>query len=578
MTSHQRTIASRHLVSASLTCGLALWVAGCGGSSSNNGGPPAPAQKVSSVSPALAASSVATNTKLNAMFSGPMNQASITPATFTVTGPGSTSVAGSVSYLDQTRTATFAPSSTLAALTTFTATLTTGIRDAAGNPLGSAFSWTFTTGSTADTTAPTVAFTAPTRGQAGVAPNSKAIATFSESMDGSTITQSTFTLANGAAVSGTVLYAESGKSATFTPLQDLLPTSEYTATLSTQVRDLAGNAMSVAYVWTFTTGTVRDTTRPTVTSTNPADLATAVPTNKRVNATFSEAMDPQTITTLTYTLRGSDSALVSGTVSYDPQSKIATFVPVTNLAQNTTYTATVTTAAADVAANTLATDRVWSFTTGTINNNGQLPIDLRSAGLFVVLAGSEVASTGATILNGDLGLSPGSAVNGFPPGVVNGTQHVTDPAAAQAQLDLTTAYNEAQGRSTNPIAMPGNLGGLTLVPGLYKSGDGAQISGTGSNAILTLDAGGDSTAVWVFQMASTLQTDSGTSIVLAGGAQASNVFWAVGTSATLGTTSSFAGTIMADQTITLNTGAKLNGRALARIAAVNLDGSEVTLP
>ena len=576
MTRNQRQLASKLLVSASLTCGLALWVAGCGSSSSNHGAAPAPAQRVSSVSPALAATSVATNTKLNATFSGPMDPASITPTTFTVTGPGTTSVGGSVSYVALTSTASFAPSSTLAALTTFTATLTTGVRDQAGNPLASVFAWTFTTGSTTDSTAPTVTFTAPPRGQAGVAPNSKAIATFSESMDASTLSESTFTLANNASVSGTVLY--SGKSATFTPLQDLLSSTEYTATVTSQARDLAGNAMSVAYVWTFTTGSVRDTTRPAVTSTNPADLATGVATNKRVNATFSEAMDPQTITTLTYTLTGPNAAQVSGTISYDPLSRIATFVPLADLAQNTQYTARVTTGAADVAANTLLDDKVWSFTTGAISVNGQLPIDLRSAGLFVVLAGSEVASTGATILNGDLGLSPGSAVNGFPPGVVNGTQHVTNPTAAQAQLDLTTAYNEAQGRSTNPISMPGNLGGLTLAPGLYKSSGGAMISGTGSSAILTLDAGGDATAVWVFQMASTLQTDSGTSIVLSGGAQASNVFWAVGSSATLGTTSSFAGTIMADQTITLNTGATLNGRALARIAAVNLDGSEVTLP
>ena len=205
---------------------------------------------------------------------------------------------------------------------------------------------------------------------------------------------------------------------------------------------------------------------------------------------------------------------------------------------------------------------------------GPAPIVLGSSGTFAVLSGSTVTNTGPTILNGDLGLSPGSAVTGFPPGKLIGTLHVADPIAAQAKLDLTTAYNDAAGRTVAPITVAGNIGGQTLAPGLYKSTSSLAIS----SGDLTLDARGDADAVFIFQIASTLTTTSGRQVILSGGAQARNIFWQVGTSATLGTTSSFKGTIMADQSITLTTGARLDGRALARIAAVTLDSNTITAP
>src|SRR5207248_3859840 len=172
-------------------------------------------------------------------------------------------------------------------------------------------------------------------------------------------------------------------------------------------------------------------------------------------------------------------------------------------------------------------------------------------------------------VNGRLGLSPGTAVTGFPPGTVNGTIHAGDPAAAQAQLALTTAYNDAAGRTEGATAVAGNLGGQTLTPGLYKSTSSLEIS----SGDLTLDAQGDPNAVFIFQMGSTLVTTVGRQVILSGGAQAANVFWQVGSSATLGTGSVFKGNILALASITVTTGATVEGRLLARTAAVTLDSN-----
>ncbi|MDZ7767352.1 MAG: ice-binding family protein [Melioribacteraceae bacterium] len=193
-----------------------------------------------------------------------------------------------------------------------------------------------------------------------------------------------------------------------------------------------------------------------------------------------------------------------------------------------------------------------------------------------MLAGSGVTNTGFTFVYGDVGSFPTATIDGFPPGVVDGTLYMTaDPIVGTAKDDLTTAYNDAQSRSLDAISLPGQLGGLTLAPGLYVNSSTTGISGTGPQGILTLDAGGNPNAVWIFKMGSTLITDPGTSIVLAGGAKWENIYWSVGTSATLGTNSQFYGNILADQSISLNTGASLRGRALTRVAAVSLDTSVI---
>lgn len=189
---------------------------------------------------------------------------------------------------------------------------------------------------------------------------------------------------------------------------------------------------------------------------------------------------------------------------------------------------------------------------------------------FSVLGATTVTNTGLTVLSGDLGLSPGTSVTGFPPGIVLGTQHITDLAAAQAQVELTAAYLDLEGR-TGATIVAGNIGGQTLGPGLYKSTSSLAVS----SGELTLDGGGDVNAVFIFQIASTLTLTPGRQIILAGGAQAKNVYWQVGSSATLNTTSVFKGSILALTSITVNTGANVEGRLLARNGAVTLESNPV---
>lgn len=201
------------------------------------------------------------------------------------------------------------------------------------------------------------------------------------------------------------------------------------------------------------------------------------------------------------------------------------------------------------------------------------PVGLGTAASYSVLAASTVTNTGPSTLSGDLGLSPGTAITGFPPGIVAGAVHAADADATQAQVDLTTAYNDAAGRTATGGSLGAALTGRTLTPGVYTASSALDLGGP-----ITLDAQGDPSAVFIFQIGSALTTDSASSVIVTNGAQACNVFWQVGSSATLGTGSTFIGTIMAHESVTVTTGTTVQGRAMASTGAVTLDSDVFTTP
>jgi hypothetical protein len=201
----------------------------------------------------------------------------------------------------------------------------------------------------------------------------------------------------------------------------------------------------------------------------------------------------------------------------------------------------------------------------TSNSNAAQPqVGLGTVNSFAILAGSTVTNTGSSTINGDLGLSPGSDVTGFPPGTLNGAMHITDAVAGIAQNDLTTAYDDAAGR-TPATAVPADLGGLTVTPGVFKASSSLGLTGA-----LTLNAQGNPNAVFIFQVGSSLTTASGSTVNMINGAQPCNVFWQLGASGTFGTGSTFVGNTMALTSLTLNDSVTVNGRMLARNGAVTL--------
>ncbi|MGI8699932.1 MAG: ice-binding family protein [Nocardioidaceae bacterium] len=224
-------------------------------------------------------------------------------------------------------------------------------------------------------------------------------------------------------------------------------------------------------------------------------------------------------------------------------------------------------------ATTLVMVIFWGASGSSAVLAGQPPVGLGTARSFGVLAGTTVTNTGPSLISGNVGVSPGTAITGFPPGqIINGTKHAADAVALQAQNDLTTAYNDAAGR-TPATSVSGDIGGQTLGPGVYKAEGPLGLTGT-----VTLDGQGRTDAVFIFQVGSTLITSSSSTVALIRGAQGCNVFWQVGSSATLGASTNFVGTIMALTSASLLTGARVSGRVLARNGAVTLDTNTITRP
>ncbi len=558
---------------------------------------------VKSTNPADKAVGVSLYTKVAATFNKVMNATTINTSTFTLK-QGATAIAGLVTYNDST--ATFSPAGSLAANTVYTATITTGVKDPAHNSPLIDYVWTFTTGNP-DETPPTVISTDPANAAIGVALNKKIAATFSEIMD-SLSTTTSFTISNttmgGTSITGSVTY--SGTTATFSPAANLDPSTTYTGTITTGAKDLSGNLIAHNYVWSFTTS--GPITPPIVISTDPTNGASGVTLNKIITATFSKAMNPSTTGTTTFLLK-QGATTVLGIVGY--AGTTATFTPSAYLTPNTTYTATITTGVKDLAGNAMVNNYVWGFTTAMSVAPPSILGTTAVFGAFGGNAGITNQGLNTVINNGSIGTTAASSlITGFHDandiytetplnvGNVTGNIYSAPPApgnatkaaiATQALVDANAAYISISPASkpggTDPGA--GELGGLTLAPGVYKSASGTfKIS----NGNLTLDAQGDPNAVWIFQTAAGLTVGiagptGARSIIMTNGALPKNVYWYVGSAATINGAGGgiMAGTIIATAGVTFSTPGNavqtvLNGRAVSLVASVTMVNTTVNVP
>jgi len=535
------------------------------------------APTVNSSDPANNATDVVLNKIVTVTFSEAMNPLTLTETTFTI-NQGTTPVAGTVSYSGTT--VSFEPATVLTLNTIYTGTITTEAENVSGNALEKNYVWEFTTGSSS-ILAPTVISTKPENNAVNVELNKIITATFNEAMESSTINASSFTLKHGeTTVLGVISY--SGMIATFTPMNTLTAGTIYTAMISTDVENLNGIALAGNKVWSFTTGVLSDDIEPTVSITNPLNNALNIERNKTIEATFSEEMDPLTINTSTFSLK-QGSTIVPGSVNYS--GSMATFNPTNTLAAETVYTATITTGAKDLAGNSIAVNKVWSFTTGG-STSYLAVVDLGAAVNYVILAKTAINNNPTSSITGDMGLSPAatSYITGL--SLTNLTGYATsaqvtgqifaadmaDPTPTNlttAVENMITAYNDAAGRSFPDFLElgTGNIGGKTLAPGLYKWTSTVTLPTN-----VTISGGADD--VWIFQISGDLNMSSAVNVTLVGGAQAKNIFWQVAGEATFGATSHFEGTILSMTGITFQTGASFNGRALAQTAVV-LDGNIV---
>ncbi|MGO4904022.1 Ig-like domain-containing protein [Flavobacterium sp. W20_MBD1_R3] len=555
---------------------------------------------VSSVIPANGTLGVPFNQVISVTFNEPINEETINASTFLVTEANGTVVAGTITYSGTT--ATFKPTTFLKPNTTYTGRITTGVKDKMGNALQTDYVWTFATGMII---VPVVTATDPANNATNVALNKTITATFSVPMDPLTLTNSTFTVKQGTnTVAGSI--TTSGLTVSFAPTNALTTNTVYTVTVTTGAKSLQGTPLASNYVWSFTT-----VPAPTVTSTDPINNQTAVNLNKTLIANFSLAMDPSTLNTTTFTLK-QGTTVIPGVVAYTGGTT-ASFNPVNALSPGLVYTATITTGAKSAMGVPLANNYVWNFTTA----NSATPSPVITSGLFFGVFGGNAGITNQgllTVVDGAIGTTAASSlVTGFTDGT-SGDVYTVTPLNNGVVTDGVFTDSPAPGNATNaaialaglnaardlynsisPASMPGGvanpgageLGGLTLAPGIYA----ASSSFTITNGNLTLNANGNPDAKWYFQAPSSLTVgDSMPSSVtfLNGVGNPNNVYWYVGTTAVINYAGGgvMVGNIIANSGVTLSSPANstnpfltvLNGRAISLVASVTMVNTTINVP
>ena len=557
---------------------------------------------VVSTTPNANAINVPINQVITATFNKVMNVETINSTSFSVSDD--TAIAGAITFTSTATSTTviFTPTTNLSLNTTYTAVITDAVKDNTGNAMQADYVRSFSTG---NTVTPRVIATNPINAATNVALDKKISATFSEKMNPATFTAASFKINNGNEnIAGTFTFR--GQNVIFSPTALLTSNTNYTATITTAVKNDAGVGIASNYIWTFSTGT---NLLPAVISTDPVNLATNVPLNKTISATFNQVMNPQTVNNTSFTLKEGNN-LVAGVFSFNGSTIL--FNPNASLLSATTYTATLTTAIKNAAGDGLASNYIWTFTTRTSNfgpNIGSLSL----FGGFGGNAGITNQGLNTVINNGGIGTTAASTlITGFHDGL-NGNVYTETPLnkglvtggiftappfpgtaasfaiAQQAAIDANALYN-----SISPAAMPGGtdpgagqLGGLTLPPGIYKSASGTFGI---TNGNLTLDAQGDPNAVWIFQCATALTVGiagptGAKSVILINGASSSKVFWQVGSAATINGAGGgiMVGTIVANSGVTISTAGNaaqsvLNGRAISLIASVTMVNTTINVP